>query len=80
MKLGELGEFGLIERIIARLGEAAARDILVPPGDDAAAWAHRGATRDSEAPRSPSSTTVEAHPRVSMATSTLSPGIVPNTS
>jgi len=41
--LGALGEFGLIERIVARLGEAAARDILVPPGDDAAAWRHRGA-------------------------------------
>jgi thiamine-monophosphate kinase len=37
-----LGEFALIERIVARLGEAAARDILVPPGDDAAVWAHRG--------------------------------------
>ncbi len=33
-----LGEFSLIERIVARLGDAAARDILVPPGDDAAAW------------------------------------------
>ncbi len=32
------GEFALIERIVARLGDAAARDILVPPGDDAAAW------------------------------------------
>ncbi len=39
---GTLGEFGLIERIVARLGEAAARDILVPSGDDAAAWANRG--------------------------------------
>ena len=38
-----LGEFGLIERIVARLGEAAARYILVPSGDDAAAWTHRGA-------------------------------------
>ena len=28
---------------MARLGEAAARDILVPSGDDAAAWANRGA-------------------------------------
>ncbi|MFN8639570.1 MAG: thiamine-phosphate kinase [Dehalococcoidia bacterium] len=37
------GEFGLIERIIHRLGDAAARDILVPPGDDAAAWRARGA-------------------------------------
>lgn len=36
--LDTLGEFSLIDRIIARLGEAAARDILVPPGDDAAAW------------------------------------------
>ncbi len=34
-----LDEFALIERIIERLGEAAARDILVPPGDDAAGWA-----------------------------------------
>lgn len=32
-------EFSLIERIIDRLGDAAARDILVPPGDDAAVWA-----------------------------------------
>ncbi|MBM3141293.1 MAG: thiamine-phosphate kinase [Chloroflexi bacterium] len=39
MALEELGEFGLIDRIVARLGDAAARDILVPPGDDAAAWA-----------------------------------------
>lgn len=36
--LTQLGEFGLIARIIERLGEAAARDIVVPPGDDAAAW------------------------------------------
>ncbi|MDA0301694.1 MAG: thiamine-phosphate kinase [Chloroflexi bacterium] len=36
--LDALGEFSLIDRIIARLGDAAARDILVPPGDDAAAW------------------------------------------
>lgn len=35
----DLGEFSLIERIVARLGEAAARDIVVPPGDDAAVWA-----------------------------------------
>ncbi len=33
-----LGEFALIDRIIARLGDAAARDLVVPPGDDAAAW------------------------------------------
>lgn len=32
-------EFTLIDRIIGRLGDAAATDILVPPGDDAAAWA-----------------------------------------
>jgi thiamine-monophosphate kinase len=38
-RLEDLGEFGLIDRIVARLGDAAARDILVPPGDDAAAWA-----------------------------------------
>lgn len=36
--LQELGEFSLIDRIVQRLGVAAARDILVPPGDDAAAW------------------------------------------
>lgn len=34
-----LDEFALIARIIARLGDSVARDILVPPGDDAAAWA-----------------------------------------
>ncbi len=34
-----LGEFALIDRIVARLGDAAASDILVPPGDDAAVWA-----------------------------------------
>jgi len=40
-----LSEFQLIDRIVARLGEAAARDILVPPGDDAAAWrSSNGAT------------------------------------
>ncbi len=33
-----LGEFALIARIIARLGDVAATDILVPPGDDAAIW------------------------------------------
>jgi thiamine-monophosphate kinase len=33
------GEFELIDRIIARLGDSAATEILVPPGDDAAAWA-----------------------------------------
>jgi thiamine-monophosphate kinase len=32
------GEFALISRIIKRLGAAAALDILVPPGDDAAIW------------------------------------------
>ena len=32
------GEFALIARIIARLGDTAATDILVPPGDDAAIW------------------------------------------
>ena len=36
--LDDLGEFSLIDRIIGRLGDAAARDILVPPGDDAAVW------------------------------------------
>lgn len=38
MALEDLGEFELIDRIVARLGDAAARDITVPPGDDAAAW------------------------------------------
>lgn len=50
MSLG-LGEFDLIGRIVARLGDAAARDIAVPPGDDAAAWAveagHAVATVDT---------------------------------
>ncbi|MDA0351668.1 MAG: thiamine-phosphate kinase [Chloroflexi bacterium] len=32
------GEFALIARILDRLGDAAATDILVPPGDDAAVW------------------------------------------
>ncbi|MDA0814951.1 MAG: thiamine-phosphate kinase [Chloroflexi bacterium] len=41
--LDTLGEFSLIDRIVARLGAAAASDILVPPGDDAAAWrVHEG--------------------------------------
>ena len=35
------GEFALIARIIERLGDAAATDILVPPGDDAAVWRTR---------------------------------------
>jgi thiamine-monophosphate kinase len=39
MPLDDLGEFDVIARIIERLGDAAARDIVVPPGDDAAAWA-----------------------------------------
>lgn len=39
MSGSELGEFALIERIVARLGESAAQNILVPSGDDAAAWA-----------------------------------------
>jgi thiamine-monophosphate kinase len=38
VRLEEIGEFGLIDRIISRLGASAATDILVPPGDDAAAW------------------------------------------
>ena len=37
-RLDDLGEFALIDRIVAHLGAAAARDIVVPPGDDAAAW------------------------------------------
>ena len=39
MNLEQIGEFGLIDRILSRLGASAATDILVPPGDDAAAWA-----------------------------------------
>jgi thiamine-monophosphate kinase len=35
-------EFALIDRIIERLGDAAARDILVPPGDDSAVWIPAG--------------------------------------
>lgn len=38
MDIEDLGEFGLIDRIVARLGDAAAVEIVVPPGDDAAAW------------------------------------------
>jgi thiamine-monophosphate kinase len=37
-------EFDQIDRIVARLGDAAARDILVPSGDDAAVWASDGPT------------------------------------
>ncbi len=41
--LDTLGEFSLVDRIVARLGAAVASDILVPPGDDAAAWhVHEG--------------------------------------
>lgn len=36
--LRSLGEFTLIDRIVARLGDAAAHDLVVPPGDDAAVW------------------------------------------
>ena len=36
--LDDLGEFALIDRIVALLGDAAARDIVVPSGADAAAW------------------------------------------
>ena len=40
-----LSEFQLIDRIVARLGEGGARDILVPSGDDTAVWRHAaGAT------------------------------------
>lgn len=38
----QLGEFALIARIIERLGDAAATDIVVPPGDDAAIWRNTG--------------------------------------
>ena len=37
-------EFDLIDHIVARLGDVAARDILVPSGDDAAVWASDGPT------------------------------------
>lgn len=37
--LHDLGEFSLIDRIVSRLGAAAAKEIIVPPGDDAAVWA-----------------------------------------
>ena len=36
--LDALGEFPLIARIVERLGDTIAADILVPSGDDAAAW------------------------------------------
>ena len=42
MDLGDIGEFGLIDRIIGRYGDAAARDIVMPPGDDAAVWDSAG--------------------------------------
>lgn len=42
MASSDFGEFALIDRIIERLGDAAATDILVPPGDDAAVWAAPG--------------------------------------
>lgn len=42
------GEFALIERLLARLGDAAALDILVPPGDDAAIWAGGAAAGATE--------------------------------
>lgn len=42
MARSDFGEFALIDRIIERLGDAAATDILVPPGDDAAVWAAPG--------------------------------------
>ena len=35
-------EFALIDRILERLGDAVASDILLPPGDDAAAWVPAG--------------------------------------
>ena len=37
-RLHDIGEFALIDRFVALLGDAAARDIVVPPGDDAAVW------------------------------------------
>jgi thiamine-monophosphate kinase len=42
--LGDLGEFDLIDRMVARLGDAAAAEILVPSGDDAAVWRSDPAT------------------------------------
>ncbi len=35
-------EFALIDRILERLGDAVASEILLPPGDDAAAWVPAG--------------------------------------
>lgn len=42
--LGDLGEFDLIDRMVDRLAAAAAADILVPSGDDAAVWRSDPAT------------------------------------
>lgn len=36
--VGDLGEFGLIERLTRRLAGALPADLVVGPGDDAAAW------------------------------------------
>ncbi len=38
MKVSELGEFGLIERLARVLGDDAAKELIVGIGDDAAAW------------------------------------------
>ena len=41
MKIRNIGEVGLIERILSRVTGAGAcqnTDVLVPPGDDAAVW------------------------------------------
>ena len=42
MTTSDNNEFSLIDRILQRLGDTAALDILVPPGDDAAAWIPSG--------------------------------------
>ena len=38
MKVGELGEFGLIELITKTVGKASRQDLVIGIGDDAAAW------------------------------------------
>ncbi len=38
MKVGELGEFGLIELIAETVGKASRRDLILGIGDDTAAW------------------------------------------
>ncbi len=42
MTAPERDEFALIDRVIERLGDTVAADILVPPGDDSAVWIPAG--------------------------------------